>query len=132
MTKSNYFLKVTIYNYRSAIVKSEDDLSKYDSDQLEELMNELDENDEIEWEVDLRSQRRLPDRIESNSGDRYSIVFIDSKLKLDCPSCPTILYLDPEDYVKNKDYKCPKCSTKLELKVEKSNTESNNFILMQG
>jgi hypothetical protein len=37
MTKNNYFLKVTIYNYRSAIVESDEDLTKYDSDQIEEL-----------------------------------------------------------------------------------------------
>jgi len=132
MTKSNYFLKVTIYNYRSAIVECDDDLSKLDSDQLEELVNELDENDEIEWKVDFSSQRRVPEEIEGNSGDRYSIVFNDSKVKLDCLTCPTILYVDSVDYVKNKEYKCPKCSTTLELDVSKSNTESNNFMLMRG
>jgi DNA-directed RNA polymerase subunit RPC12/RpoP len=132
MTKSNYFLKVTIYNYRSAIMECDDDLSKLDSDQLEELVNELDENDEIEWKVDFSSQRRVPEEIESNSGDKYSIVFNDSKVRLDCFTCPTILYVGSEDYVKNKEYKCPKCSTTLELVVSKSNTESNNFMLMRG
>jgi predicted RNA-binding Zn-ribbon protein involved in translation (DUF1610 family) len=132
MTKNNYFLKVTIYNYRSAIVESDEDLTKYDSDQIEELVNELDENDEIEWKDDFSSQRRVPEEIESNSGDRYSIVFIDSKLKLDCPSCPTILYVDSENYAKNKEYKCPKCSTALVLNTSESNTESNKFTLTQA
>jgi predicted RNA-binding Zn-ribbon protein involved in translation (DUF1610 family) len=128
MTKSNFYLYVTIYNYRNTIVDSEVDLENYDSDELEEYLNELDESDEIEWNDDFSSQRKEPTEIENSAGDKYTIVFNDSKLKFDCPNCPTTLYVDSSNYVKNKDYKCPKCSTSLGLVAN----NSDNFVLMQS
>ncbi len=132
MTKSNFYLNVSFYNYRSAIVKSDEDLRNYDTDQLEELVSELDENDEIEWKDDFMSQRRVPEVIESSSGVRYSIVFNDSKPKFDCLACPTVLYVDFNNYVKDREYKCPKCSSPLTLSDSESAIQPTNFTLMQS
>jgi predicted RNA-binding Zn-ribbon protein involved in translation (DUF1610 family) len=128
MTKSKFYLYVTIYNYRNTIVDSEDNLESYNSDELEEYLSELDENDEIEWNDDFSSQRKEPTEIENSSGDKYTIVFNDSKLKFNCLNCPTSLYVESASYVKNKEYKCPKCSASLALEED----NSDNFVLMQS
>lgn len=83
MTKENYYLYVTIYNYRHAIVESEEVLDDYDSDGLEELLSELEENDELEWVNDFSSQRKEPTEIENSLGERNSIYFNGKKINLE-------------------------------------------------